>query len=313
MEVEQVPDSNEDFRFMSMLLAARALPRRKGVFSPSMLSSCLRQSWFAKRGTEKHAAFSVETNGYFLKGNFVHLQWQFACWRLHQARLIELVTVPIAHELDILRELFLSGDENHSDRDYVQWSDALDFNGDGTRLGVEVRVVDGDFGGTIDVLARFLLEQREPVRVVDFKGINLIDFQRTLKNGTKSEYKRQISGYGKIASTVLGLDVREACLVSECKAGPLRGRTSPLALHEDVIQVVDHLGDVKRLLKTLRHYDAVDDMPPAECVSTRHKGYEECAFNRYCKDEVLVAQRAREAMARTKARMREVKPKLGRG
>lgn len=305
LENEVIPETPEHFRFMDMLVKARALPRRKGVFSPSMLGSCMRQAWFAKRGEEKHLSADSQRNGYFLKGNFVHLQWQFAFWRAHEKGLLKLVTVPIDHELEILDAMKHAGTINVFER--MQWAEALDFYDNGTRPGVEVRVVDGDFGGTADVIAE--IPVGETPRVIDIKGINLIDFQRTVKSGTKPEYRRQVVGYADNVNTVLGLGVEECIVLSECKAGPLSGRGSPIALHETLVPVKDYHGEMARRLRTLRYHDHTDEMPAIECVSTRHMGYQECAFGgRFCHDEVLAVQRAREADARNKVDPSELKP-----
>lgn len=279
-EVE--PEDEEDFNFLDMLLRVRSTPRSSGVFSPSMLGSCMRQAWFAKRGEEKHKAQSASTNGYFLKGNFTHFQWQFAMWKAARAGMLELVMV--------VNELHGTlGDGSEWDVEYA-------------RPGVEVRVIDGDFGGTIDILPKIDNE----VFVVDFKGINLVEFQRTVKNGVKIDYQRQIVGYAKIANKILDLDISRCLLVAECKAGPLQNG-SPIALHETIVSVADHVGDVNRRLKTLRYFDHVGKRPEAECVSTYHMGFQECPFNRFCYDEVREVQRERERIARAKP-IKVVKP-----
>lgn len=307
LENECIPEDLEDFRFMDMLIKARALPRSKGVFSPSMLGSCVRQAYFAKRGEEKHLAHSPQTNGYFLKGNFIHFQWQFALWKAHRAGLLRLATVPIERELEQLRMMFLSGDENHSDRDYVLWADALDFYGDGTRPGVEVRVCSAtneDFMGTIDALPQFKPYKNNKVHVVDFKGINVIDFQRTIKKGAKKQYRVQIVGYGwNVNLSDLGYEVEDCLLVCENKAGPMNSAsTSPIALHETRVTIEEFLPEVKRRLRTLRWFDSRNEVPPPECVSTTHMGYQECAFNRFCREEVRTIQRERQDRASKRPR-----------
>jgi len=265
------PEDDEDFRFLDMLVRVRAIPRAKGVFSPSMLGSCVRQAWFSKRGEKKHLAHSPQTNGYFLTGNFVHFKWQFAMWKAHRAGLLELVKVP-AETREVVWDYLPEGPY---------------------RWGVEVRVIDGDFGGTIDVLAK--LARNDRPRVIDFKGINLIDFQRTVKKGAPVPYRRQIVGYSDIAERVLGIELGNPLLVSECKAGPVSGVGSPIALHETEVDRDKFRGDVKRRLKTLAWYDSRDELPEIECVSTRHMGFQECPFSRHCLEEVREAQREHEA------------------
>lgn len=297
LEQECIPEDAEDFRFMEMLVKARALPRRKGVFSPSMLGSCMRQAYFAKRGVEKHQAPNPRANGYFLNGNFIHFKWQFAMWKAHRAGKLELVTVPIDHEVALLFGLEAQGVISGADRD--AWVSALDFYGDGTRPGVEVRVIDGEYGGTLDVVAVIPEQLRLPTYVIDFKGINVIDFQRQLKKGAPAKYRKQIVGYCKQAEKVLGLKIEGGLLVSENKAGPDNSASaSPLALHETLVPIEKYENEVARRLRTLYFHDDKNDTPPPECVSTAHMQFQECPFSRFCRAEVREIQKEREARAR---------------
>lgn len=274
LEDECLPEDELDFAFMANLLKARAQPREKGVFSPSMLGSCVRQAYFAKIGEEKHVAHSTQTHGYFLKGNFVHLQWQFALWKAHRKGLLELVKVP-AESLDLAWE--------KGDAELGPW-----------RYAVEVRVVSksGDFGGTIDSLVRIDGE----VFVVDFKGINQIEYQRAIKNGIKEEYRVQIVGYAMLlnGSHAFPFVVKRCLLVSENKAGPVSGAKSPLALHEQIVEVDDYKDQVRRKLTRLRNHVAEESLPVPACISTRHNGFQECPFNRHCRAEVRAIQSERE-------------------
>jgi hypothetical protein len=266
LEHEVIPEDEEDFLFMDVLVRARAQKRQKGVFSPSQLGTCTRQAYFGKRGEEKHLIESPRSNGYFLTGNYTHFQWQFALWKAHRAGMLELVTI----------------------KDPTGLTLALPGYRVGERPGVEVRVVDGDVGGTIDALVQ--LPRIGYPQPVDFKGINLIDFQRTIKRGPSIAYQRQLVGYSKLLNDKLKLGIKTALLVSECKAGPFSGG-QPLGLHEALVPLDDYLGDVQRRLKTLRWYDTRDELPEIECVSTKHMQYQECPFNRFCREEVVARQR----------------------
>lgn len=251
LEKECIPEDEEDFAFIDRLIRARAVPRKKGVFSPSMLGSCVRQAYFAKKKVEKRMAANPQTNGYFLKGNFIHFQWQFTCWKAHRAQMLELV-------------------------------------------GVEQRVGKSDFVGTIDALVRI----QGKLYVVDFKGINVIDFQRTVKRGAPQEYRKQIVGYALLAAETLRTEIAGCLLVSESKAGPTNSlSSSPLALHETLVPIEDYEPEVRRRLKTLRFYDHKDEVPDPECVSTLHMGFAECPYSRFCHEEVLAVQKERERKA----------------
>lgn len=315
MELESAtgPTNPEDIRFMEMLMYARALPRRDKVFSPSQLGSCMRQVYYARKGVEKHRLGDAQSHGYFLNGNFVHFKWQFAMWVAHQEGLLELARVPIGHEIDIVMQLVIDGVV--SEKEGRRWMHALNFYGDATRPGVEVRVVDGDWGGTIDVLP-YLTNQRtasEPY-IVDFKGLRLDEWLRTVKKGPSQEYRKQIVGYGKLANNGLHLNppIEKCLLVSECKAGPVSGVASPLALHESVVEISEFEGEVNRRLRTVRHHQHIDKEPPIECVSTLHMGFQSCPFNRFCRDEVLQVQRHKERLARQRYSSKKLSPKRSR-
>ena len=283
LERECIPEDEDDFAFMDMLVRARSQKRSKGVFSPSQLGTCTRQAWFGKRGEEKHQIENPRSNGYFVHGNFIHFKWQFAMWKAHRAGLLELVTIKDATGLTLALP----------DGRYKV----------GQRPAVEVRVVKEDLGGTIDVIAK-LPNKRHPI-VIDFKGINQIEFQRTVKNGAPLGYQRQIVGYSDLANDVLKLGIKEALLVCENKAGP-SSSGNPLALHETSVPLDGYVGDVQRRLRTLRWFDARDELPDIECVSTAHMMFQECPFNRFCREEVLAAQREAEARAKKREVRRQV-------
>jgi hypothetical protein len=88
-------ESNEDVEFLTSLfqkMTEREDRRRdpnSNMFSPSALASCLRLVYLKKH----HEALEilsrtlprVEPNFYFLNGNFLHIKWQFATYKLAKA------------------------------------------------------------------------------------------------------------------------------------------------------------------------------------------------------------------------------------
>jgi hypothetical protein len=258
LEQYQCVEDEEDQWFMIELMKARAKEREKGVFSPSMLSSCLRQSYFAKTQVEKRLPAMPRTNGYFVDGDFRHYKWQFLLWKLHRAGKLIL-------------------------------------------LGCEVRVYhpNGDFAGTIDAL----VEIDGKLYVVDFKGMNVSDFQKLERYGTQVKHRVQIVGYGLILElsqtaegfmgTFLGLKIEGCLLVGENKGGPSQSG-SPLGLHEDFVPIPRYKSEVKRLMHKLRRYVDAEEIPEPACTSTRIKQYQECPFKYRCREEVERIQRERE-------------------
>lgn len=296
-------DDQLDFRFMNMLFYARALPRRPGVFSPSSLGSCMRQSYFMKLGEKKTIVPNAQRSGYFLTGNFVHAQWQFATWKAHRAGMLELARIPIGNEVSVVMQLVI--DKKITEEAGREWMEALNLYGDAYRPAIEYRVVDGDVGGTIDALVHFTTQETSfNTTVVDYKGINLIDYQRTVKNGAKVEYRRQVVGYARLVNALIDRGElpeswrgKNALLVSACKAGPVSGQ-SPIALHETIVPVHEFDGEVARRLRTLRFHVEEGEMPAAECVSTNHMAFQECSYNARCLTEVKAVQVERERRAR---------------
>lgn len=253
LERQVEPEDEEDFEFIDKLVRARAVPREKGVFSPSMLGSCVRQAYFAKTGFERREVASPRTNAFFLDGNFRHFKWQFALWKLHRAGYIEL-------------------------------------------LGVEIRVYSksGDFAGTIDAI----IKVDGKVYIVDFKGMNLQEYMSFIRYGMKLEYGIQIVGYSMLKILKKGRvpAVHGCLLIGESKPGPVQS-SSPIALHEQLVLTTQHRGKVKQRLNRLREYVKNEEVPPPECVSTRHLQFEECPFSWFCREEVKRIQKRRENAA----------------
>lgn len=84
-------EDEEDVAFVTeTLIAELQRGRKRGtVFSPSQLSECLRYVYLLKHHRELEIAkvgqVRIEPNFYFFNGNFLHLKWQFALWKLHRA------------------------------------------------------------------------------------------------------------------------------------------------------------------------------------------------------------------------------------
>ncbi len=252
-------EDEKDAEFMVALMAARSREREKDVFSPSMLGSCVRQSYFARTGVERHRPKTPRSNGYFIDGDFRHYKWQFLLWKLHRAGLIRL-------------------------------------------LGVEVRVYhpSGDFAGTIDAI----VEIDGEIFIIDFKGMNVNDFRQFEKYGLTAKHGIQIVGYamilnstGSFTCTVMGethsVVIKRCILVGENKGGPSQSG-SPIALHEQVIELSKKKNSVKKQTALLRRYVENEEIPPPECTSTKINAFIECPFSRLCREEVSEIQKQRE-------------------
>lgn len=85
-------EAEEDIDFVGEMLRSqlrRAEDRRgKPVFSPSQLAECLRYVYLLKHHKQlqipRLASVRIEPNFYFFNGNWLHLKWQFALYKLDQ-------------------------------------------------------------------------------------------------------------------------------------------------------------------------------------------------------------------------------------
>jgi hypothetical protein len=102
-------EEGEDVEFLTTLLNLTAIRQTKRqtkpLYSPSQLSSCLRYVYLLKHhkalGITKQPSIRPEANFYFFNGNWVHLKWQFALYKLHQ-KLPDDVFMLIGCEIPII-------------------------------------------------------------------------------------------------------------------------------------------------------------------------------------------------------------------
>lgn len=256
-------EDEEDEWFMIQLMKARSRPREKGVFSPSMLGSCVRQAYFSKTGKEKFAATSPTTNFYFLDGDFRHYKWQFATWKAHRAGLLELLGCEV--------RVF------HPNGDYAGTIDEI------VRVplyGQEIFPV--DFKGMH--VTKF--QQFEAWGTDENHKVQLVGYGDIINKSCAFE---------SFMGEYLGVEVARCLLIGENKGGPSQRGSSAIALHEDCLEVRKHRVKVKRRLHVLRQYVKNEEIPPPACTSTRTKQFQECPFAPHCREEVKSIQAQKEA------------------
>lgn len=86
-------ESTSDVEFVRNLLVKQRqreeLRSLKGHYSPSALANCLRQVYLGKHagdlGIKRKVPVRVEPNFYFLTGEWLHLKWQYALFKLNKA------------------------------------------------------------------------------------------------------------------------------------------------------------------------------------------------------------------------------------
>ena len=229
-----------------------------GVFSPSQLASCLRYVYLLRHYKQLDIArmreLRIEPSFYFLTGNFLHLKWQFALYKLEQ---------------------------KIGDPDVFQL------------LGVEVAIMSkrGDHGGTVDAI---VLIHGVPY-IVDFKGLNVRSFGEITRAFIPHDYEVQLADYMMLWNSLrkkpYPFRIEQALLIAENKGGP--DAKHPIALHEHVIKMKEHLPEVQLRLEVLREHEAKEEIPSPECVTTKGFQFAGCPFQKYCKKEVKEIEVAR--------------------
>lgn len=263
----------DDIDFIVQVLEAqlaRSLDRKtRPVFSPSQLASCLRQVYLLKhhRSLKIPALASVrlEPNYYFFNGNWMHLRWQFALFKLDK-----LIGDPTIFKL----------------------------------IGVEIPILSKhkDHGGTADALCLIygepIIADFKGLNVRTFGeitrgyipgeyAIQLADYQMLSNSG-------RVSGRPRIT---------KGLLVVENKGGP--DNKHPIALHEHVVEISTYLPEVRRRLEVLREHEQTNTIPPPECQKTTSFQFQGCPFRKFCREEVqAIERRQRELESQDADRLR---------
>ena len=262
-------ESDEDVEWIEQLLrrmVERGQDRtHRPLYSPSQLSSCLRHVYLLKHhrelGLQRVGTRSASAHYYFFTGNFLHLKWQFALWKLEQA--INDPSIFLLH-------------------------------------GVEVPIISKrkDHGGTVDALASIYEIPRiidfKGINVRSFQEISrgYIPDNYSLQ---LSDYGMLFNAAARNGDP----KISSALLVSENKGGATP--KLPLALQETEIQIETHLPEVRSRLKELRRYADEKTLPPPECGSTGIVQFKGCPFRKFCKEEVQEIERQAKRTARKNA------------
>lgn len=266
-------DDEDDAKFLywlSMKQVQREEERKRGngVYSPSGLASCLRRVYLSKNwkelGFERVSLPAISPHFYFLTGDFIHLKWQFAMWKLSQI-----------------------------DPDFL----LID-----CEIGVMSKR--GDHGGTIDVLAvndgELIIVDVKGLNVRSFMKVDAGEIQPDYKiqvgdymmlwnSGVRhrlleiSPELRALTGWDEFPRVTTGI------VLAENKGGP--DHKHPAALTEYVVKSKDSLPEVRARLEVLRNHEEEGTLPPIECVSTRGIQFESCPFAEACRKEIRKTER----------------------
>jgi uncharacterized protein YjhX (UPF0386 family) len=230
------------------------------VFSPSALASCLRQVYLLKHhlelGIEKLAEVRIEPNYYFLTGNFLHLKWQFALYKM---------------------------EKRINDPDIFQL------------LGVEVAITSkrNDHGGTVDAIALvhgvpYIIDFKG-LNVRSFGEIT----RAFVPHQYEVQLSDYMLLWNSMRKRPYPFNIKKALLIAENKGGP--DAKHPIALHEHVIGFKEHLPEVQLRLEVLRDHEKENEIPAPECITTKGFQFAGCPFQKFCKKEVKEIEASRRA------------------
>jgi hypothetical protein len=160
-----------------------------------------------------------------------------------------------------------------------------------TLVGCEFPVISkhGDHGGTIDAVAEINGEWL----AIDFKGLNVRDFNRAVAGDVNLQYRIQITDYLMLwnsnRKTTLP-KLSRGLIVVENKGGP--DPNHPIALTEISIGPDEHKPEVHMRLEELRRHEEENTIPLPECFSTTSIQFNSCPFRKFCRKEVQEIQAA---------------------
>lgn len=286
-------EDDADFLHMLAMKQVQREAERKngnGVYSPSGLASCLRQVYLRKNwqelGFTRIEGTAIEPHFYFLTGDFIHLKWQFAMWKLS------------------IQEM------KKSEPEFIL-------------LDCELPVMSkrGDHGGTIDVLALLFGE----LVIIDVKGLNFRSFNKIDAGEVIHDYVIQVGDYMMLWNSgvrhrlhhmpenvvrMTGWSewprVTTGIVLAENKAGP--DAKHPSALTEYIVKSKDALPEVRARLEILRAHEEEGTLPEIECKSTREYQFTGCPFAEVCRKEIRKRER-KDAKSGDTREYRLAKPK----
>ena len=274
-------EADADFLHMlAMKQVARENDRKTGdgVYSPSGLASCLRRVYLSKNwkklGLQRIELPAIEPRYYFLTGDFIHLKWQFAMWKLSQVELAAAI-------------------KEEREPDFML-------------IDCEIPVMSKrkDHGGTIDVLC--LLDGE--LVIVDVKGLNVRSFNKIDSGDPIHEYTIQVGDYMMLWNSgirhrlidipdflrdLMDWDkwprVTKGIVLAENKGGP--DAKHPGALTEYIVKSKTAIPEVRARLEVLRAHEEEETLPEIECLSTRGIQFTGCPFAEFCRKEVRRRER----------------------
>lgn len=266
-------DSKEDADFLHALAMKQVLreqerKRGDGVYSPSGLASCMRRVYLAKNwqrlGLTRVELPAIEPHYYFLTGDFIHLKWQFAMYKLS---LVDPDFMLLDCEVSVLSKR----------KDHGGTIDVVCLN-DGELQIVDVKGLQRNSFYKVD-------ENRAPheyrMQVGDYMMLwNAAVTHNRIKPTASMKKNFGWEQYPKVHTGII---------LAENKGGP--DARHPAALTEQVVKLKDVRTEIRGRLEILRAHEEEDTLPDIECVSTRSVQFQGCPFAEICRREVKRRER----------------------
>jgi hypothetical protein len=237
------------------------------VFSPSSLAKCLRKVYLSKKhqdlGLERVGTYDLNAQSYFHTGDWIHLKWQFALYKLNQLYPKDFILLDL--EFPIMSK-------------------------------------HGDHGGTVDALALihgepFIID----VKGLNIRGFQKVDAGEPADDYRiqVADYIMLLNAqrgwpidptWKKILKMDTFPKVTRGIILAESKGGPTTAH--PAGLTEFIVDAEQNMPEVRFRLARLREHEQADTIPEIECTSTRTIQFQGCPFAGYCKKEVSRVERA---------------------
>ena len=262
------------------------------VFSPSGLASCLRRVFLSKNhkqfGLERVELPRIEPHYYFFTGDFLHLKWQFAFYKLS-------LLYPDIHLVDCEIPILSKRKDHGGTLDILLLLDEVP-------LIIDVKGLNVRSFNAID-------KSQTP----DAYRIQVVDYGMLLNSAIqRGAYKVPPKAMAHLKNR--GLDefpkVDTAIVLAENKGGP--DLNHPAALTEQVFRIRENLPEVRARLEILRRHEEEAKIPKAECQSTRIIDFTGCPFSEFCFKEVKRNEAKRAKASETK-RLEISRPKRRSG
>lgn len=277
-------DTPEDAAFLyelNMQGIERERLRREGyennemVFSPSSLAKCLRKVYLSKKhqdmGLVRAEEFGLNAQSYFFTGDWIHLKWQFAFYKLNQLFGKDFILIDV--EVGVMSK---HGDHGGTvDAIAVIYGEPVVIDVKGLNVRGFQRVSSGD------------VQDEYRIQVADY--IMLLNSQRD--GWPVDENWLEIMGWDSWPK------IKRGIILAESKGGP--DTSHPAGLTEHIVSADENMPEVRFRLAELRKHEQADTVPAPECESTRTIQFQGCPFRDFCKKEVSAIERAKAASKNT--------------